>query len=125
MTSNNLIVNSKVMTDNKKTFKALILFAGTGSVESGLDKLENVNVEYRGVDLDKKWGHHYTLDILTWDYKEELKNWIPDYIHSSFVCCQFSNLKNGSNQTRDLDLGYALLNKSIEFFDYVKCLNPK
>lgn len=111
-------------TQNTKTFKALILFSGTKSFEKGLDRLKNLNVEYRGLDMDNKFEPYYNVNILEWDYINDLKDFIPDYIHSSFVCCEFSNLKNGSNQSRNLDLGYSLLNKSLEIFDYVKCLNP-
>jgi len=115
------------MNTHKVKMKALILFAGTGSIERGLENInrnKNFDIEFRGLDLDKKWKHYYALDILKWDYKQELKDWTPDYIHSSFVCCQFSALKNGSNQQRDLSLGYSLLNKSIEIFNYVKSINP-
>lgn len=111
--------------------KALILFAGTGSVEKGLERInesnellnQSINIDYRGVDIDNKFKPYYCLDILTWDYKEEFKTWIPDYLHSSFVCCEFSSLKNTHNQSRDLNKGFALINKTIEIYEYLLTLN--
>ena len=117
------------MTQENKNIKALILFSGTGSVEKGIDRINLTNplveIEYRGVDMDNKFEPYYNVNILEWDFKEALKDFIPDYLHSSFVCCEFSSLKNGSNQTRDLDKGFALINKTIEIYEYLLTLNPK
>lgn len=101
--------------------KLLVLFSGTGSLEKVFEKK---GWECRGLDIDNKFKPYYHQDILSWDYKEELKNWTPDYIHSSFVCCEFSNLKITYNHTRNLELGYSLLNKSLEIIDWVKSKNP-
>ncbi len=100
--------------------KCLVLFSGTKSVEKVFGK----SFECRGLDLDNKFKPHYNVNILKFDYKEELKDWIPDFIWCSFVCCEFSNIKNTDNDSRDLDLGYSLLNKSIEIIDYIKSINP-
>ena len=104
--------------------KALILFSGTGSIEKALDR-HNEDIEYRGLDINKKFNPFYNVNILEWDYKEALKDFIPDYIHSSFVCCEFSQLKNTKNHTRNLELGFSLINKTIEIYDYLRHINPK
>lgn len=104
--------------------KVLILFAGTSSIEKSIKKYNlnnDTNIEYRGLDIDKKWSHYYTCNILEWDYIKELTDWTPDYIHSSFVCCEFSQLK--SNHTRNLDLGFSLIKKTFEIFDFIKSIN--
>tara|TARA_Y100000310_G_scaffold344320_1_gene456403 strand:- start:228 stop:1016 length:789 start_codon:yes stop_codon:yes gene_type:complete len=98
----------------------LVLFAGTGSIEKVFDKTK-YNV--RGLDIDNHFKNYYHQDILTWKYKEEFKTFIPDYIHGSPVCKEFSNLKNGKK--RDLKLGYSLIDKTIEIIEYVKTINPK
>ena len=100
--------------------KLLVLFSGTKSVSKVF-----TNWECRGVDLDKRFNPYYNTDILKWDYKTDLKSWIPDLIWCSFVCCEFSNIKNTDESSRDLDLGYSLLNKSIEIINYLKGINPK
>ncbi len=105
------------------TIKVLVLFSGTGSLEKGLERMKvELDIEYRGLDILDKHKPYYNVDILEWDYKTEFQTWCPDYIHSSFVCCEFSALKVG--RVRNTDLGFALLNKSLEIYDYVKTLNP-
>ena len=110
------------------TKKVLVLFSGTGSIEKGLDNYmleeEKMDIEYRGVDINNKFKPFYNVDILKWDYQEALKDFIPDYLHSSFVCCEFSQLKNTKNHTRNLDLGFSLINKTFEIYDYLKHINP-
>lgn len=101
--------------------KVLVLFSGTGSVEKCLNDFD---CESRGVDIDKKQNPYYLVNILDWKYKDELTNWVPDIIWSSFVCCEFSNLKNNNKNERDLTLGYSLLNKSFEIYDFIKTINP-
>ena len=92
--------------------KFLCLFSGTRSFEKVFEK--DKKWECRGVDIDNHFTPYYNVDILKWDYKTELKDWIPDYIHSSFVCCEFTNIKNYSTGQRNLELGFGLLNKSLE-----------
>ena len=102
--------------------KVLVLFSGTGSIEKIFDL--NKDTECRGVDNDKHFKPYYLVDILTWDYKTELKDWVPDYIHSSPVCKEFSNLKNtGKCNTRHIGLGTSLLTKSLEIIEYIKNIN--
>lgn len=99
--------------------KILVLFSGTGSIEKVYDNTHDI----RGLDFDNTFKPYYNVDILTWDYQTELQNWIPDYIHASPVCKEFSNLKN-IRKNRDMDLGTSLATKSIEIIEYVKTLNP-
>lgn len=106
--------------------KVLVLFAGTSSIEKSIEKYNlnnDTDIEYRGLDMEAKWNHHYTCNILKWDYIKELTDWTPDYIHSSFVCCEFSQLKYTSNHIRNLELGYSLIKKTFEIFDFIKTLN--
>lgn len=97
----------------------LVLFSGTGSIEKVFDKQHDI----RGLDLDNHFKPYYNVDILTWKYQNILKEWIPDYIHASPVCKEFSSLK--SNKDRDLDLGLNLLNKCLEIIEFVKTINNK
>lgn len=100
----------------------LVLFAGTGSIEKVFDKTK-YNV--RGLDIDNHFKPYYNEDILKWNYKKEFKTFIPDYIHSSPVCSQFSQIKNINEKSRDMKLGLSLLHKSLEIIEYVKTINPK
>ena len=98
--------------------KLLVLFSGTGSVERTYN---NYNYECRGVDIINKYKPYYNVDILKWDYKKDLKDWIPDVIHSSPVCKEYSRLKQDKN--RDLKLGNSLFDKSIEIINFCLSLN--
>ena len=100
--------------------KILVLFSGTGSVEKVFDKETN---DIRGLDFDNTFKPYFNVDILKWDYKTVFNEWVPDYIHSSPVCKEFSNIKYGHK--RDTELGLSLLNKSLEIIEYVKSLNNK
>ena len=99
--------------------KLLVLFSGTGSGER---TCKDYNYECRGVEIVSKYNPYYNVDILKWDYKNELKEWIPDVIHSSPVCKEYSRLKQDKN--RDLTLGNNLFDKSIEIIKYCLKLNP-
>ena len=98
--------------------KVLVLFSGTKSIEKVYPSTDDI----RGLDFDNKFKPFYNVDILTWNYKKVFKNWIPDYIHGSPVCKEFSNIKHGFN--RDLGLGKLLLLKTLEIIEYVKRINP-
>jgi hypothetical protein len=100
--------------------RCLVLFSGTGSIEK---VFKNNHCDCRGVDIDNKFNPYYHVDILKWDYKSDLKNWIPDYLHSSFVCCEFSGSKNTKKYDRNLNFGYQLIDKTIEIIKYVQSLN--
>ena len=102
--------------------KCLVLFSGTGSVEKSLLKKMNNLCEIRGLDLDNTFKPFYNVDILEWDYKKVFEKWVPDYIHGSPVCKEFSNIKHGHQ--RDLDLGKRLMYKTLEIIEYVKTINP-
>ena len=100
--------------------RILTLFAGTKSIS----KVYPYGHDIRTLDIDNNFKPYYNVDILSWDYKTELKDWIPDYIHSSPVCKEFTKTKNGMNN-RNIDIGLRLLNKSLEIIEYVKQINPK
>jgi len=97
--------------------KVLVLFSGTGSIEKNFSQTDDV----RGLDIVNKFKPYYNTDILKWDYKTELTNWTPDYIHASPVCSEFSYLKNNR---RNIGIGMSLVDKSLEIIDFVKKLNP-
>ena len=62
---------------------------------------------------------------MKWDYKTELKQWTPDFIHASPVCKYFTKMKNSSNRkTNELGLGVELVKKSLQIIHYVLELNP-
>mgnify|MGYP002637974972 CR=1 FL=1 len=98
----------------------IVLFSGTKSIEKVYDEEKN---DIRSVDLDNTFNPYYNVDILVWDYKKIFEKWVPDYIHGSPVCKEFSNMKHGHK--RDMGLGLSLLNKTLEIIEYVKTLNPK
>lgn len=100
----------------------LVLFSGTGSIEKVFNS-KKYNI--RGLDIDNTFKPYYNEDILKWDYKKEFKTFIPDFIHSSPVCCEFSKLKNINQKSRDMELGLSLLHKTLEIIEYVKTINHK
>lgn len=106
----------------------LVLFSGTKSLSKSFNNYYKKNSKYefniRTLDIEKKFNPTYCVDILKFDYKNELKDFIPDYIHSSPLCKEFSQVKTLSNHNRDLTLGYSLLDKSIEIINYFKNINP-
>lgn len=106
----------------------LVLFCGTKSVSKSFINYYMKNTKYefniRTLDFDKKFNPTYNEDILKFDYKNKLKDFIPDFIWASPVCKEFSQVKTLSNHTRDLTLGYSLLDKSLEIINYFKNINP-
>ena len=110
------------------TINVLCLFSGTKSLSKTLKQYEedndNITFNIRTLDFDKKFSPDYCVDILKFDYEKELSDFNVDYLHCSPVCCQFSQIKTLSNQTRDLSLGYSLLDKSIEICNYLLHRNP-
>lgn len=112
----NIIQRINKMIIKKKT-NVLVLFSGTGSIENCFDKsIYNI----RGLDICNKYKPYYNTDILTWDYKTVFNNWIPDYIHCSPVCTEFSYLKNNN---RDINKGLLLVDKTIEIIKYLQTIN--
>lgn len=113
------------MEEQKENKKCLVLFSGTRSFEKVFEK----DYECRGVDLDNTFKPFYNVNILEWNYKEDLKDWIPDFIHGSPVCKNYTPLKNhirsrGLNDD-DLEFSHSLVNKTLEIIEYFKTLNPK
>lgn len=106
----------------------LVLFCGTKSVSKSFINYYKKNTKYefniRTLDIEKKFNPTYCEDILKFDYKNKLKDFIPDFIWASPVCKEFSSIKAFYNQTRDLTLGYSLLDKSLEIINYFKDINP-
>ena len=103
--------------------KVLVLFSGTKSIEKAIDRLDK-KIEYRGLDIDKHFNPYYNVDITTWDYQKELSTWIPDYIHASPICKEFTCIKNNPKFSRDLELGLRLLKQAIIIIEFVKHINP-
>jgi len=102
----------------------LILFSGTKSFSKVLKNFQEIK-EIRTLDLDPKFNPTYNVNILEWNYKKDLENYKVDYIHSSPVCCEFSQLKN-VNKNRNLELGFSLVDKTIEIINWIKeNNNPK
>lgn len=97
----------------------LILFSGTKSFSNNF-KEHNV----RSLDIDKKFKPYYRVDILNWDYKKDLEDFKVDYLHASPVCCHFSSLNEINKKTRNykpnVELGYKLVDKSIEIIEWIK-----
>lgn len=116
------------MTSTTITLNILVLFKGTGSVEKSLRKYEeenkNIKFNIRGLDILKKFKPYYCSDILKFNYKKEFKTFRPDFIWASPLCSQFTQLKTLSNHTRDLSLGFSLLDKTLEIIEYTKTINP-
>ena len=104
----------------------LVLFSGTKSFSKVLlsEKYKNHFKEIRTVDLDNHFNPTYNVNILEWDYQTDLKDYKIDFLHCSPPCCNFSNLKNGKE--RDLELGFKLVDKTIEIIEWIKKNNnPK
>lgn len=97
--------------------KCLILFSGTKSIEKVFERFGH---ECRGVDIDNFFKPYYNVNILEWDYKNI--NWIPDYIHASPICKEFTPIKN-IGLKRDLELGNDLVDKTIEIIKYFEAIN--
>ena len=100
--------------------KCLVLFSGTGSIEKVMEKH---GWKCRGVDCNNYFKPYYNVDILTWDYKKALKDFIPQYIHASPVCKFFSTMRN-QHFTHDKKDGFILFKKMLEIINYCKELNP-
>ncbi len=100
----------------------LVLFSGTKSFEK---VFEPKGWKCYSVDLDNHFKPTFNVDILKWNYKEDLKDIHIDYLHSSPVCKEFTPLKNGKNQQRDMGLGKSLVNKTIEILIWLKHRNPR
>lgn len=104
--------------------RTLILFSGTKSFSK---ELERYGVECKSVDIDKKFSPTFCVDLNTWDYKEDLKDWIPDYIHASPICTEFTCIKyifKCEGHKRDMKKGLDLIEKTFEIINYFKELNP-
>ena len=98
--------------------KALVLFYGTRSFEKVFNP--EMNWDSRGVDIDDHFNPFYHVNILTWDYKTALVDWIPDYIHASPVCRHNTKMKNKTNRKEgDLVESDKLLYKTLEIIEYI------
>lgn len=100
--------------------RALILFSGTKSFSK---VLEPMGWEVRTLDIDPKFEPFYLADITKWDYKRHLKEWMPDYIHASPVCKEFTIIKNINPQQRDLKLGFELMDSSLRIIRWANKKN--
>ena len=100
----------------------LILFSGTRSFEKVLQPKGH---KCYGVDICPIFNPHFCVDILKWDYKEDLKDIKIDYLHASPVCREFTMLKNANVFRRDLGLGMSLIEKTIEILEWLLHRNPK
>jgi hypothetical protein len=101
--------------------KLLELFSGSCTVSK--------EAELRGYEvrnLDIVGDPTYKIDLLTWDYKDELSDWIPDFIWASCPCECFSfaqNLNIGRGFPPDMTQGRLLLNKTIDIIEWLKTKN--
>ena len=104
--------------------KCLILFSGTRSFERVLEM--NKENECRGVDLDNHFKPFYNVDILKWDYEKDLKDWVPDYLHSSPVCKNFTPLKMGIREPTEEEIRWSvsLVQKTLDIIGFIKSMNP-
>ena len=100
----------------------LCLFSGTKSFSKVFEKK---GWKCYTLDMDGFFEPTFNVDILKWNYQEDLKDIHIDYLHSSPVCKEFTQLKNGKNQTRDLKLGVSLVDKTIEILKYLQHRNPR
>jgi len=105
----------------------LILFSGTKSFSKVLEK--NKNNIIRTLDIDNYFNPTYNIDILKWDYKNDLKDFKVDYLHSSPVCKSFTHLQNCNRFIKSkptLKDGFILIDKTIEIIKWIqKEQNPK
>ena len=101
----------------KKRF--LEVFCGTKSL--GIIASQN-GFEVYSVDILKKYNPTKLVDVLEWNYKEDLKEPF-DYVHFSPECTEFSYAL--STRKRDIKKGMLLINKSFEILEYLKSVNPK
>jgi hypothetical protein len=106
----------------------LILFSGTKSFSKTMLRMnkecdKTIYKDIRTLDLNPHFNPTICENILEWNYKEYLKDFKVDYLHSSPVCTHFSKLKNHSK--RNLKLGYSLFDKTIEIIEWIKKNNNK
>ena len=102
--------------------KLLDLFSGSGSVTTLARK---IGYDVRSLDIIQLKNAPiltFKTDILHFNFKSELNDWIPDVIWCSPPCTEYSIAKTRAQ--RDIDGANSLVITSINIIEYVMTKNP-
>jgi hypothetical protein len=104
--------------------KLLELFSGSCTVS---EEAKRRGYEVRNLDICSKNNPTYCCDIITWNYKEDLKDWKPDVIWASPDCRSWSIAQHKHRKSNLIPLtqvaldGEAMVLKTLEIIEW---LNP-
>lgn len=100
----------------------LDLFSGSGSVS---DTAAAQGYSVRSLDANPKLADRvsYPQDILSFDYKKELSEWIPDVVWASPPCTEYSIAK--TNAPRDIPGANRIVKRTLEIIAWLLTKNPK
>ncbi len=94
----------------------LELFAGSAVVSAEAKKRGFNTIT---MDIDKKTNPDFCVNVLTWDYKKDLEQYLPiNFVWASPPCQQYSKAK--SQGVRDIEGANKIVLKTLEILDYLK-----
>ena len=98
--------------------RALVLFTGTGSVDS----LEAQGFEVDNLDIDKQCNATWTTDILDWESWRQIPPGTYDFVWASPPCRQYSIARTTAKTPRNLALADSIVARTLEI---IRHLQPK
>lgn len=114
------------------TVYLLELFSGSSSVAKAIERSlpSEWKLRVHSVDIHPKYHPTTSTDILVWDYKPVLQNFLLKlkpgdvvWAHASPPCTEFSKAK--TTAPRDLPLADKLVKKSLRIIKYCEKLVPR
>ena len=111
------------------SFFLVELFSGTGSFGRGAKTMASslgYRVKKLSIDIHHKYNPSSRVDVLTWDYRGELSNFLPArlgkkdvvWVHASPPCNEYSVAK--TSHPRDLPAADALVKRTLRIIDFVQ-----
>ena len=107
---------AQLKVESKRPVRLLVLFCGTGSVETQFVK-QFPECEVTAVDIQPKWHPTHTADILKWDYRIYRPRHF-DVIWASPPCTEYSQAKTIGQ--RDLRLADRRVRRTLEIINYLQ-----